>query len=146
MERGILHFGPQRPLMERSGRSLLRERPLVHHSKIKEFMSALGQKRTYALQQKGPRSDCDFCALARTSSSRFPLSVRLTTEIQWRCGASSCGSDRRVKPPSSIHFIVDCAASSLSSFALEKSNGDTASGQSVGTRCTWIFSGIRSKS
>jgi hypothetical protein len=56
------------------------------------------------------------------------------SDIQWRCGASSCGRDRRVNPPSSIHFWVDCAARSISSFDLEKSKGDTASGQSVGTR------------
>ena len=70
--------------------------------------SEKSHKRTHALQQK---------------ASRFN-----NLEIQWRCGASSCGSDLRVNPPSSIHFLVDCAAHSISALDKEKSNGDTASG------------------
>jgi hypothetical protein len=70
-----------------------------------------------------------------------PISIAMKIKsvvcpLQWRWGASSLGSDLRVRPPSSIHFFVDWAARSMSSLEAEKSKGDTASGQSGGTRCT----------
>src|SRR5262249_25035590 len=65
---------------------------------------------------------------------------------QWRWGESSWGSARRVRPPSSIHFCAEAAARSMSWGAAEKSNGETASGHKVGTRCTSMSEEITSSS